>query len=623
MKHTNSVKILLVDDKPENLLAMESVLEDNGYTFITAYSAKEALKILLKEEDFALIIMDVNMPEMNGFDTASMIYKREKLSHIPIIFITAHEYSEENLFRGYLSGGADYIVKPVNPELLRIKVRVFVELYRKNRQLLLQEQKLIQINQSLSEEIKEKLKIEEELRFRNLQLSDAQRLTHLGSWEWNILTNKIYGSEEMYNIYELGNNGEFNPDKLFNKIHNEDLDYVKACLTKAISDKTSFDIYFRLISSDGQTRYINKKGKAEINGKDEVIKVFGTSQDITDLKNTEEKLKIFNLFEKMLNEIYLFDGDDFKLLYTNADSLRNLKYSLKEISHLNLFSILRKNKKSSFKKLIEPLLNGSHHKIVFFDNFKRKDKSMYPVEFHLQLIEQDGKKNFLGVVLDLTERKRAEKVLSESLKEKEILLKEIHHRVKNNLQIISSMLNIQKSFIKDGKAIEIFDESRDRIRSIALLHEKLYQSKNLNQINFTSYIIELAESLVKIYTDSKRRINLEINSSADNVDIDIGMSLGLILNELISNSIKHAFNGQDQGKISIFFTESDNNFNLLVKDNGIGLPKDFSFESARSLGLMLVKSLVDQINGKLHIHVNTGTEFSIKFPNQVKESSEI
>lgn len=163
-------KILLVDDREDNLLSMETILEADGYKFVKASSGRQALKILLSEFDFALILMDVKMPNLNGFETASLIYEREKLKHIPIIFITANNYGEENIFKGYRTGAVDYIYKPINPELLRAKVSVFVELYRKNHQLLQQEQKLKAINKTLQNEIRERETSEEKVKELNRQL---------------------------------------------------------------------------------------------------------------------------------------------------------------------------------------------------------------------------------------------------------------------------------------------------------------------------------------------------------------------------------------------------------------------------------------------------------------------
>lgn len=163
-------RILLVDDRPDNLLSIEAILIPDGYTIVKANSGKAALKILLQEFDFALILMDVQMPNMNGFETASLIYEREKLRHIPIIFITAHNYGEDNIFKGYQLGGVDYIYKPINPALLKAKVAVFIDLYRKNYKLQVQEQKLIAINKSLEAEIRDHKISEEKIMLLNKEL---------------------------------------------------------------------------------------------------------------------------------------------------------------------------------------------------------------------------------------------------------------------------------------------------------------------------------------------------------------------------------------------------------------------------------------------------------------------
>lgn len=164
------IKLLVVDDRDDNLFSIETILERDGYIIKKANSGRAALRVLLKEEDFTLILMDVQMPDLNGFETATMIYDRDKLKHIPIIFITANDYGEESVFKGYQMGGVDYIYKPINPELLRAKVAVLVELYRKNHQLLAQEQKTAAANKLLEKEIKERIRSEEQVTLLNKQL---------------------------------------------------------------------------------------------------------------------------------------------------------------------------------------------------------------------------------------------------------------------------------------------------------------------------------------------------------------------------------------------------------------------------------------------------------------------
>jgi PleD family two-component response regulator len=163
-------KILLVDDREDNLMSIEAILGQDGYEFFRAFSGTEALKVLLSETDFALILMDVKMPVLNGFETATMIYERERLKNIPIIFITANNYGDENVYKGYEAGGIDYILKPINPQILRAKVSVFVNLYRAKAMLHEQERKLKAVNETLNSEIRDRKASEEKVRYMNFQL---------------------------------------------------------------------------------------------------------------------------------------------------------------------------------------------------------------------------------------------------------------------------------------------------------------------------------------------------------------------------------------------------------------------------------------------------------------------
>jgi signal transduction histidine kinase len=173
----SDIKILIVDDREDNLFSIETILERDNYTIVKANSGKAALKVLLHEHDFSLILMDVQMPDLNGLETAKIIYEREKLKNIPIIFITAHSYDEDYLSTGYKMGGVDYIYKPIKPDLLRMKVGVFVELYRKNQQLQLHEKRLLAANKSLHKEIEERKASEEKIKSLNAQL--LQNNAHL------------------------------------------------------------------------------------------------------------------------------------------------------------------------------------------------------------------------------------------------------------------------------------------------------------------------------------------------------------------------------------------------------------------------------------------------------------
>lgn len=216
---------------------------------------------------------------------------------------------------------------------------------------------------------------------------------------------------------------------------------------------------------------------------------------------------------------------------------------------------------------------------------------------------------------ELAERKRAEEEIIASLKEKDILLKEVHHRVKNNLQTISSLLRLQCDYIKDEKTLALFNESQSRIRSMALIHEKLYQSKDLFRIDFAEYIRELATNLLRSYSARSQPITLRINAQDIWLNIDTAIPCGLIINELFLNSLKHAFTPtipQPEIFIEINSIHADE-FTLIIGDNGVGLPQDLDFRNTESLGLQLVCTFTEQLEGTINLDNSKGTTFIIEF----------
>lgn len=221
-----------------------------------------------------------------------------------------------------------------------------------------------------------------------------------------------------------------------------------------------------------------------------------------------------------------------------------------------------------------------------------------------------------GVLFDITARKRAEEQLKTSLHEKEILLKEIHHRVKNNMQVISSLLNLQSSYVSDTQALEIFQDSQNRVRSMALIHEKLYRSKNLAEIDLGEYVNDLVTYLFRSYKAYGKGITLKVQAEDVHLGIDAAVPCGLIINELISNALKHAFPNNHQGEILVELQKNQQQISLCISDNGIGFPPDLDFQKTNSLGLQLVNTLVGQLDGTIELQNGSGTTFKINFAIQ-------
>ncbi|TND10648.1 MAG: PAS domain S-box [Bacteroidetes bacterium] len=222
---------------------------------------------------------------------------------------------------------------------------------------------------------------------------------------------------------------------------------------------------------------------------------------------------------------------------------------------------------------------------------------------------------------DVTDKKLAEEKLRLSLKEKEVLLKEVHHRVKNNLQVISSILNLQSSYVRDKKTLELLRESQNRIKSMAFIHESLYQTKDFSSINFSEYVENISKNLVHSYSSSETPPELNLDASPRLfLNLDTAIPCGLIINELLSNALKYAFRDGREGKIDVGLKESKGSITISIADNGPGLPEHIDYRNTESLGLQLVVTLVEQINGKIRLDNKKGTKFVIDFKYKTTNS---
>jgi PAS domain S-box-containing protein len=218
-----------------------------------------------------------------------------------------------------------------------------------------------------------------------------------------------------------------------------------------------------------------------------------------------------------------------------------------------------------------------------------------------------------GIAHDITDKQIAEENLRDSLKEKEVLLKEVHHRVKNNLQVISSILNLQSSYLEDEKIINILRESQDRIKTMSIIHESLYQANDFSQINFSQYVVSLSKNLVHSYGNFDSFVETTYKIDDVHLSLDLSIPCGLIINELISNALKYAFKGREKGKLNISLQLKNGIVTIIVADNGVGIPENINIRETNSLGLQLVTSLVEQIDGELNMDNKKGTTFTITF----------
>ncbi len=353
-----------------------------------------------------------------------------------------------------------------------------------------------------------------------------------------------------------------------------------------------------------------------------VVGASSIARDITinkkmELKLEESEEKFREVFNNANDAIFLHpikeDGSPGNFTEVNDVACSRLGYTKEELLQMSPPDIDSIETRKKIPQFMAEL--NSRGTATFEAVQETRDGDQIPVEMSSHVFNLRGEKMILSLARDITRRKEYEAKLLKSLEEKEMLLKEIHHRVKNNLMVISSLLNLQSRYIKDKAALAVFKESQRRARSMALIHKMLYQSTDLKCIDFGDYIETLTNELFRTYVTGDN-IQLKLDLSKTLLDINTAIPLGLIVNEIISNSLKHAFPDNREGEITVQFHKDGDEFHFKVADNGVGLPEDLDVEHTRSLGMRLVNTLVDQMNGTIELDRNNGTCFLIKFTEE-------
>ncbi len=517
---SKKTKILIVDDNENDLLLLEILLKEGGYEVVSAGNGAEALE-KLRKDSIDMIISDVLMPGMDGFQFCRECKKDDSLKSIPFVFCTA-TYTDKKDEEFALSLGSEKIMlKPLPPDVLLDTLKTVFEERRNVAQTVL--------------EIPEK-------------------------------------EEEAY-LAE------------YNK---------------------------RLVEQ------LEKK-------------VLNLEKEMFERKQAEEKIrKLLHVVEHSSAAIVItnFEGS---IEYTNPRFTHLTGYSLEEAVGINpCFLKSGKIHPEVYKELWKTITSGNEWRGEFCNRKKNGElywefASISPVKNSEGVIT-----NFIAVKDDITDRKRAEEQLKASLKEKETLLMEIHHRVRNNLQVISSLLLLHTRNLKDEQGIKVFKETQNRIQTMAIVHEVLYKSNHFSRIDFSQFASILTGRLISSYGIDPGRISLEIDIKDVYINIDQAIPLGLLVNELISNSLQHAFPydnnsenscGSDQVKqeeyeISISLAPvPDNKIKLIVCDNGVGMPEDLDFRTTDSLGLNLVNIIAeDQLKGEINLDSSVkGAKFQLIF----------
>jgi len=373
----------------------------------------------------------------------------------------------------------------------------------------------------------------------------------------------------------------------------------------------------KIIDKQGNQKWLDYNGtNINFQGKPAVL---GIAYDITELKRTQQalidsELKYRTLIENMSEVILYVDNSD-RIIFANDNAIKMFGYNKSELIGQIAGEILVD---PEYRDYIKDRIKLRRH--GFTDRYEAQMKTKTGESIWVEissapLKDADGKIiGSIGIHSDITDRKKYENTIETSLKQKDLLLKEIHHRVKNNLQIISSLIKLQSAHVNDKEIHSLFAESQNRIKTMALIHEKLYRSSDISVIEFYDYIKNLVNSLYSSYGISIERVRPVIEFRSIYLDIDTAIPCGLIINELISNCLKYAFPELRKGKISIDLKElNECDYMMVIKDDGIGIQRSVDFDNTNSLGLKLVKILSEQLGGTAELIRNNGSEFRISF----------
>lgn len=513
--------------------------------------------------------------------------------------------------------------------------------------------------------ILQRKKIEQTLKENQERLQYVIDATNDIVWDWDLKNNKIVYSSKFnewlgYTIDE-NNLCYYQWSQI---VHADDYNEFETKINDHLKGKTEYFLFeHRLKTKETKPKWMLNRGKVvEYDNNGKALRLAGTISDISSRKKAELKLlqseeRFRALAENSPVGICVYEK---MFLYTNPACEMLSGYSKEELLKMN------------FWEIVHPIFRGE----VIKRGTERFSGKKVSNNFEVKIIRKDGVERWftfsgvpvvyneinaaIGIIIDITERKKteeslkstneelediikirtqeleminselknevsekkkAEDYINEQLREKEVLLKEIHHRVKNNMQIIISLLNLQSSSIKSQEILNIFNDSQSRIKAMALIHEKLYQSKKFSHIDFSEYIKTLTNYLFLTFNAEKSHVLLQIEASPIPIEIDTAVSLGLITNELVTNCFKYAFKPTHQNPIiSIaLYPSTTNDLVLIVKDNGVGLPAKLNFRETDSLGLQLVVTLTEQISGKIEVESSAnGTAFKIVFPQKLK-----
>jgi 8-oxo-dGTP diphosphatase len=457
------------------------------------------------------------------------------------------------------------------------------------------------------------------------KLSQALNATSDGIWEWNFKTNTLAFSPNYYTMLGYQPN-EFPAtyDSWMNLIHPEDQQKALAVASDYLESKIDrYENEFRMRTKDNTYRWIRTKARVvERDPQGEAVIMIGNHEDITERKLMRQRLNLLtDSVDHALAGFAIID-ENHNFVYINNAYLEMWGYDTTD-NVLGTSLVTHCADINMPQKIIEHVDKKGSGDFEYIA--KRKDGSCFDVFIRVSAITDiDGKRYYHGFYLDMSDRKATAKRLKEYAEEQKVLVREIHHRVKNNLEVIISLIEMRARSIEDASLQLVFSEIKERIWAIAYVHKELYDSHSFLYIDFKAYLENLTNEICNLYVRSDIQISHDF---ADiHIDIETAIPCSLAYIEMISNAFKHAFPREihpDYSQtIHVKFYENSDTFTLLVKDNGKGLPSEIDWKSPKTIGFRLINILTKQLNGDLNIHTAKETEFRLTFPKRKEMSNQ-
>ena len=636
----NQIKILLIEDNPGDVRLIREMLKEKSYVsfdLICADRLKTGME-QLGQGDIDLILLDLGLPDSSGLDTFAKLYAKEP--SLPIIVLTGLDDEQLGL-EAVIMGAQDYLLKNrVSGNLLIPAVRYAIE--RKKMVA-----KIEQLNASLEAICSINRLIIKEKDAENLIHEVCHNFTKSTGYHaaWIILFDE---AQMPLLAAEAGIGKDFSG--LISRLkQGEPVECVRQALAKpgisiiedigsACGDCPMRDAYKKCKSMCSRIEYegkiygivnVNKPINYALDKREQELLVEASNDIAFGLKKIELEQErsraeaALRASEELYRELVekarmaiLIDNKDGNFVYFNKKYAELFGYSMEEMKKQSIQTIVHADDVERVLEFHRKRIKGE--KVPSRYEFKgvRKDGSVIHLE--VDVVELKEGKSIIGTrsyLWDITTRKKAEEKIEEQLKEKEILLREVHHRVKNNMQVISSLFNLQSQYIGDKKSSWIFRNCQNRVRSMALIHERLYQAEDLARIDIEDYVKGLTSHLFSSYGVSPEVVKLNIDIKDIFLDIGRAIPCGLIISEIISNSLKHAFPDRRKGEIKISLRAVDKDeIELVASDNGVGLPQDLDIRKTESIGLHLVAILAeDQLHGSIDLDRSGGTRYVIRF----------